>query len=162
MTDGRQDSRGYRHPRSMSSRAIPSCSLSPRIIKPLNGRAVIRFLDIARKSGLRASFFLAFFLSGTFPCLRSRNNPWLRLYLAGKGENHPSVSHNCLFDKPFLPLRPVVQQTKASSDTFRNLVLVLRQEKLFRFFWIYFCVFLFLWRPLNGLDFLSVVPFPET
>ena len=47
--------RGYRHPSSVSSRAIPFCSWSPRNIRPLTGRPVIRL------PGMAISFFFRCF-----------------------------------------------------------------------------------------------------
>ena len=149
--------RGYRHPSSMSCRAFPSCSWGPRIIRPLTGRPVIRF------PGMAISFFFrcfrgCFFLFGTSLCLCSGSYPCLCLYLAGKGENHPSGSHHCFLTS--LSCLCVLWSTKQNPlvTTFQNLVLVLRQVRLFRFFWIYLCAFLFpflfffTWWPLNGLD----------
>ena len=111
------------------------------------------------------------FLFGTFPCLCSGHNPCLRLYLAGKGENHPSESHHCLLTS--LSCLCVLWSIRQSPllTTFQYLVLVLRQGRLFRFFWIYLCAFpfpfLFFFSP-GGLEWsrlpgtLSVVPCPET
>ena len=111
--------RGYRHPSSMSSRAVPSCSLSPRIIRPLTGRPVIRFPGMVSffnscfrgwKSGLRMSFFFDFsFLELS-----------LRLHLDGKGESHPSESHHCLLRCAFLLFFLLVHQAKSFSDHFSD------------------------------------------
>ena len=161
--------RVYRHPSSVGFRAIPSSSWSPRIIRPLTCRPVIRF------PGMAVSLFLrcfrgwkvwsederlpCLFLFGTFPCLWSGNNPCLRLYAAGKGENPPFWKPSLPFDNPFLPLRPLVHQAKSSSDHIsescacsslrKALPLLLDFPLCFPF---PLPLLLFTWRPLNGLD----------
>ena len=70
--------RGCYHPCSMSSRSRPPSSWSPRIVRPMAGRPVVRFPGIAIsffigcfrgwKSGLRISAFIAsLFLVFSFP-----------------------------------------------------------------------------------------------
>ena len=149
--------RGYRHPDSVSFRAVPSSRWSPRIIRPQTGRPVIRFLRhglilllqmfqrLKVRSGM--SFFLAFSFLVLSSCLCSEYDPCLRLLSGWQGRKPPFREPSLPFDKPFLPLRPL--------NTFQNLVLVLRQGRLFRFFWIYLCVFLF-----PGT--LIALPCPET
>ena len=142
VSDGRQHSK----------RAPPSkqCALSCYTIQQLESknhqvtdwktshqiprRDYILLLQVLQR--LKVRILPCLFLFGTFPCLCSGNNPCLRLYLTGKGENHPSESHHCLLTS--LSCLCVLWSTKQSPllTTFQNLVLVLRQGMLFRFFWI--------------------------
>ena len=151
--------RGYRHPSSMSSRAVPSCSSSPRIIRPLTGRPVIRFPGMVSffnscfrgwKFGLRMSFFFNFsFLELS-----------LRLHLDGKGESHPSESHHCLLRCAFLFF------FLFSFFLFPFFLFSFFPFFLFSFFpFFLFSLFPFFLAALvwSGLpDTLSVVPCPET
>ena len=146
--------RGYRHPSSMISRAIQSCSWSPRIYQATDWKTghqirkhgYIVLLQVLQrlKVPIEDELLPCFFLLGTFPYLCSGNNPCLRPDLDGKGENYPSESHHCLLT--ILSCFCVLWSTKQSPllTTIQNFVFVLRQGMLFRFLCIYPWAFLFL------------------
>ena len=80
-----------RHPSSVSSRAFPSCSLSPRNIRPLTRRPVIIFggicnllLDVLQrlKVPIEDELLPCLFPFWVLPCLCSGNNPFVGLLRA--------------------------------------------------------------------------------
>ena len=102
----RKVQRSCHHPCNMSLCAEPPSSWSPGLVRPMAGRPVVRFPDMAIsffivrfrgcKSGLRAISFLAFSFSVlSFPFV-------LGIILA--------------FDEPFLPFFPLDHQAESSSD----------------------------------------------
>ena len=145
--------RGYCHPCSVCFCAKPPSIWSPGIVSPMAGRPIVSFPSMAvsffrwvflrLKIRIEDKFLPCLFLFGPFLCLCCGDNPCLRLCLGGKGENHPSDSHHCLLTS--LSCLCFLWTTKQSPflTKFRDLVLVLRQGMLFRFFRIYLCAFLF-------------------
>ena len=102
---------------------------------PRDGYILLQVLQ-RLKVGTEDELLPCLFLFGTFLCLCSGFYPCLFLYLAGKGENHPSESHHCLLTS--LPCLCVFWSTKQSPLQFRILCLL-----FFRLFWKHLCVFLF-------------------
>ena len=132
--------RVYRQSCTVSFCAKPPSIWIPGIVSPMAGRPIVSFPSMAVsffvgcfwgwKSGLRISSFLAFsFLVLSFA--------FVVLII------HPSDSHHCLLTS--LSCLCFLWTTKQSPllAKFRDLVLVLRQGMLFRFFRIYLCAFLF-------------------
>ena len=140
--------RRYRHSwckttQYLKSRNRQSHGWQTNRLIPRHGRILFRWVFLRLKIRIEDKFLPCLFLFGPFLCLCSGDNPHLRLCLGGKGENHPSDSHHCLFTS--LSCLYFLWTTKQSPllTKFRDLVLVLRQGMLFRFFRIYLCAFLF-------------------
>ena len=180
VSDGKQDSKCVppfmqcellcKTTQYLKSRNRQSHGWQTNRLIPKHGRILFRWVFLRLKIRIEDKFLPCLFLFGPFLYLCCGDNPCLRLCLGGKGEIHPSDSHHCLLTSlSFLCFLWTTKQSPLLTK-FRDLVLVLRQGMLFRFFRIYLCAFLFPFLfffsaggPYMGLpDTLSVVPCPET